>query len=73
MTGVLPAVRIALVATVIGAIGGAAVVVSLIERPGANEDNTSSIAAHGPCHSSPGDPLGKELRSLWARLAAAAS
>lgn len=45
-SGVLPAIRIALVATVIGAIGGAAVVVSLIERPGANEDNTSSIAAH---------------------------
>src|SRR5579872_3433223 len=45
-SGVLPAIRIAVVATVIGAIGGAAVVVSLIERPGANEDNTSSIAAH---------------------------
>lgn len=44
-SGALPAVRIALVAPVIGAIGGAVVVVSLIERPEANEDNTS-IAAH---------------------------
>ena len=52
-SGVLPAIRIALVATVIGAIGGAAVVVSLIERPGANEDNTSSIAAHAPVTGAP--------------------
>jgi hypothetical protein len=41
----MPMIRVALVATVIGAIGGAAVVVSLLERPGADGDN-SSIAAH---------------------------
>lgn len=38
-------VRIALVATAIGATAGAVVVVSLMDRPGANDDN-SSIAAH---------------------------
>ncbi len=37
--------RIVLVATAIGATAGAVVVVSLVERPGANDDNTS-IAAH---------------------------
>lgn len=37
-------VRIALVATAIGAVGGAVVVVSLVERPG-SDDNTA-IAAH---------------------------
>jgi type IV secretory pathway VirB10-like protein len=38
-------VRTALVATAIGAIAGAVVVVSLVDHPGAN-DNNSSIAAH---------------------------
>jgi hypothetical protein len=38
-------VRTALVATAIGAIAGAVVVVSLVSHPGAN-DNNSSIAAH---------------------------
>lgn len=37
--------RVALVATAIGATAGAAVVVSLVARPGANDD-TTSIAAH---------------------------
>jgi len=37
-------VRIALVATAIGAVAGAVVVVSLVERPGSNDD--SAIAAH---------------------------
>jgi hypothetical protein len=37
-------VRIALVATAIGAVAGAVVVVSLVERPGSNDDN--AIAAH---------------------------
>lgn len=37
--------RIALVATAIGATAGAVVVVSLVDRPGSNDDNTS-IAAH---------------------------
>jgi hypothetical protein len=37
-------VRIALVATAIGAVAGAAVVVSLVQRPGSNDDN--AIAAH---------------------------
>lgn len=37
-------VRIALVATAIGAVAGAVVVVSLVERPGSNED--TAIAAH---------------------------
>lgn len=37
-------VRIALVATAIGAIGGAVVVVSLVERPGSND--STAIAAH---------------------------
>jgi hypothetical protein len=38
-------VRTALVATAIGAVAGAVVVVSLVSHPGANENN-SSIAAH---------------------------
>jgi hypothetical protein len=38
-------VRTALVATAIGAVAGAVVVVSLVSHPGAN-DNNSSIAAH---------------------------
>jgi hypothetical protein len=37
-------IRIALVATAIGAVAGAAVVVSLVERPGSSHDN--AIAAH---------------------------
>jgi hypothetical protein len=37
-------IRIALVATAIGAVAGAAVVVSLVQRPGSNDDN--AIAAH---------------------------
>ena len=37
-------VRVALVATAIGAVGGAVVVVSLVERPGTND--TTAIAAH---------------------------
>lgn len=45
-------VRIALVATAIGATGAAIVVVSLVERPGANDDNTS-IAAHALVTSAP--------------------
>jgi DNA segregation ATPase FtsK/SpoIIIE, S-DNA-T family len=45
-------VRIALVATAIGAIAGAVVVVSLIERPGGNDDNTS-IASHALVISAP--------------------
>jgi hypothetical protein len=43
--------RIALVATAVGAIAGAAVVVSLLERPGADADN--SIAAHTLVTSAP--------------------
>lgn len=42
---VVPAVRIALVATVIGGIGGAVAVVSLVAQPGPN-DNSASIASH---------------------------
>ena len=45
-------VRIALVATTIGATAGAIVVVSLVERPGSNNDN-SSIAAHALVTSAP--------------------
>lgn len=45
-------VRIALVATAIGATAAAVVVVSLVERPGANDDNTS-IAAHALVTSAP--------------------
>jgi hypothetical protein len=45
-------VRIALVATAIGATAGAVVVVSLVERPGSNDDNTS-IAAHALVTSAP--------------------
>lgn len=45
-------VRIALVATAIGATAGAVVVVSLVERPGSNDDNTS-IAAHALMTSAP--------------------
>lgn len=37
-------VRVALVATAIGAVAGAVVVVSLVERPGSNDD--TAIAAH---------------------------
>ena len=37
-------VRIALVATVVGAIGGAVVVISLVERPGSNANNTPIAA-----------------------------
>lgn len=40
----LRTVRVALVATAIGAVAGAAVVVSLVERPGSNDDTV--IAAH---------------------------
>ena len=45
-------VRIALVATAIGATAGAVVVVSLVERPGSNDDN-NSIAAHALVTSAP--------------------
>jgi hypothetical protein len=44
--------RIALVATAIGATAGVVVVVSLVERPGSNDDNTS-IAAHALVTSAP--------------------
>jgi hypothetical protein len=44
--------RIVLVATAIGATAGAVVVVSLVERPGADDDNTS-IAAHALVTSAP--------------------
>jgi hypothetical protein len=50
--GFMRTVRIALVATAIGATAGAVVVVSLVERPGANDDN-SSIAAHALVTSTP--------------------
>lgn len=43
--GFLRTLRVAVVATAIGATAGAVVVVSLVERPGANDD-TTSIAAH---------------------------
>jgi hypothetical protein len=43
--------RVVLVATAVGATAGAAVVVSLLERPGADTDN--SIAAHALVTSSP--------------------
>ena len=46
------AVRIALVATGIGATGGAVVVSSLIERTGSNQDHTP-IAAHALVTSMP--------------------
>ena len=39
-------VRVVLVATAIGATAGAAVVLSLIDRPAADHDRTASIAAH---------------------------
>jgi len=39
-------VRVVLVATAIGATAGAAVVLSLIDRPSADHDRTASIAAH---------------------------
>lgn len=64
-------VRIALVATAIGAVAGAAVVVSLVERPGSNHD--TAIAAHAlltrePVISSPavasrGTPAGAKSTS----------
>src|SRR5579863_9302988 len=38
--------RVVLVATAIGATAGAAVVLSLIDRPSAGRDRTASIAAH---------------------------
>jgi hypothetical protein len=38
--------RVVLVATAIGATAGAAVVISLIDRPAAQDDKTASIAAH---------------------------
>lgn len=44
--------RVALVATAIGATAGAVVVVSLVARPGANDDN-SSIAAHALVSATP--------------------
>ncbi|HTV38563.1 MAG TPA: hypothetical protein VMF12_19195 [Xanthobacteraceae bacterium] len=44
--------RVALVATAIGATAGAVVVVSLVARPGANDDN-SSIAAHALVSAAP--------------------
>jgi hypothetical protein len=50
--GFMRTVRIALVATAIGAIAGAVVVVSLVERPGGNDDNTS-IASHALVISAP--------------------
>jgi hypothetical protein len=49
---VFPAVRTALIASAIGAIGGAAVVISLIERPVSNEGH-ASIAAHAVFSSGP--------------------
>lgn len=73
-------VRIALVATVIGATAGAAVVVSLVDRPGATEDN-SSIAAHAlvtstaPVVTAPtvaALPLGQAAATAVAQVAAAA-
>jgi hypothetical protein len=50
--GFMRTVRIALVATAIGAVAGAVVVVSLVERPGANDDS-SSIASHALVTSAP--------------------
>ena len=50
--GFMHTARIALVATVIGAIGGAVVIVSLVERPGSNDDH-ASIAAHALVTSAP--------------------
>lgn len=50
--GFLRTARIALVATAIGATAGAVVVVSLVARPGANDDDTS-IAAHALVTSAP--------------------
>jgi len=55
--------RVAIVATAIGATAGAVVVVSLLARPGSNDDN-SSIAAHAlvtsaPVITSPGSPPAK--------------
>jgi hypothetical protein len=50
--GFMRTVRIALVATAIGAVAGAVVVVSLVERPGVNDDN-SSIASHALVTSAP--------------------
>ena len=47
----LRSARIVLVATAVGAIAGAAVVVSLVERPGADADN--SLAAHALVTSAP--------------------
>jgi hypothetical protein len=47
----LRSARIALVATAVGATAGAAVVVSLLERPGADADN--SLAAHALVTSAP--------------------
>src|SRR5262245_46692704 len=47
----LRSARIVLVATAVGATAGAAVVVSLLERPGADADN--SIAAHALVTSAP--------------------
>ena len=69
-------IRIALVATAIGAVAGAAVVVSLVERPG-NHDN--AIAAHAllnsragnflTCTSIPRDPRGCEVRIAFGTVA----
>jgi hypothetical protein len=50
--GFMRTVRIALVATAIGATAGAVVVVSLVDRPGSADDN-SSIAAHALVTSAP--------------------
>ncbi len=50
--GFMRTVRIALLATTIGAIAGVVAVVSLIERPGGNNDNTS-IASHALVISAP--------------------
>jgi hypothetical protein len=53
--GFMHTARIALVATVIGAIGGAVVIVSLVERPGSNDDH-ASIAGHALVTSAPVTP-----------------
>jgi len=50
--GFLRTLRVVLVATAVGATAGAVVVVSLVERPGSNDDN-ASIAAHALVTSAP--------------------
>lgn len=63
---VFPVVRNALIASVIGAIGGAAVVISLIERPVSNEGN-ASIAVHAVFSGGPAIMTSPALPKLQAR------